>query len=52
MCMSWRIFLALQLVLTARSSAPLRLMGSHRVALLNFWTPAGLVLASRVICSP
>src|SRR5229473_3099586 len=42
-------FLALQLVLTARSGAPLRLMGSPRVALLNFWIPVGLVLASRVL---
>ncbi len=41
-------FLALQLVLTARSGAPLRLMGSPRVALLNFWIPMGLAPASRV----
>jgi hypothetical protein len=37
-------FLALQLVPTARSS-----IGPSRVALLKFWTPTDLVLASRAI---
>ena len=41
-------FLALQPVFKARSSAPLWLMGSPRVALLNFWIPVGFVLTSRV----
>ena len=45
-------FLALQPVPTARSGALLRLMGHLVWPYSKFWTPAGLVPASRVIYSP
>ncbi len=44
----WRISPTL-LVLIARSGAPLHLVGSPRVPLLNFWIPVSLALTSRII---
>ena len=40
---------SLQPVPIARSGAPLRLVGSLRVALLKFWIPKDLPVASRAI---
>jgi len=47
--MSWWIFPALQPMPIARSGAPLRLVGSLRMVLLNFWILVGLALTSRAI---